>query len=147
MRYQHLPVNLPQSYKTVVSKTLYDLMNGSADMSFFLFRKQTMQIYFLSKTPKQYSLIRLQLTALSSSFSPAISSIAAGKVSQNHYYQMGCKPDIVRSHILIDKNQYQNSRNERAQNRVSPQGKRIVRKAFEQKINQQSDAREKQRKQ
>jgi hypothetical protein len=123
------------------------LTNDSADVSFFLFRKQTTRIYFLSKTPKQYSLIRLQSTALSSPFSPAMGSVAAGKVSQNHYQQMGCKPDVVCSNILINENQYQNSRDKRAQNGVSPQGKRIVRKAFEQKISQQSDAREKERKQ
>lgn len=60
---------------------------------------------------------------------------------------MSRKPDVVISHIFVNKNQNQNARNEHAEQYIAPEGNCAVRESLYQKVYKKNYSREEKRKQ
>ena len=90
---------------------------------------------------KQCGSLRLVLPPLSS---PSASSCAAtSKICDQHYDEVGDKPEVIGTHTLINIDQDQNSRHENAEQNVRPLRNSILGIDIEEKINEQYDARKK----
>ena len=75
---------------------------------------------------------------------PSASSFAAAaKICDQHYDQVGDKPDVIGTHTLINIDQDQNSRHEDAKQNVCPLRNGILGIDIEEKVNEQYDARKK----
>ena len=96
---------------------------------------------FLKYNDKIQKLLRLP-----SPPAPRIGFSSAGEIRQNQSRQMNCKPDVVVSHILVNKNQNQNTRNKQAEQKITPQRYGAVWKPFDQKVNEQNNPRKEKRK-
>lgn len=84
------------------------------------------------------------VSALTPSSSPSASSFtAATKICDQHYDQVGDKPDVIGTHTLINIDQDQNSRHENAKQNVGPLRNGILRIDIEEKINEEYDTRKK----
>jgi CheY-like chemotaxis protein len=77
--------------------------------------------------------------SFSSSPAPITGFSAAREIRQNQSSQVNCKPDVVVSHILVNKNQNQNARDKQAEQSIAPQGYVVVRKPFHQKVHEQNN--------
>src|SRR5438045_733282 len=80
--------------------------------------------------------------------SAATGLAASAEVGKDRYYQMSGKPDVVVTHVLINVDQYQNARHKNAQNDVCYLRDAVRRVEIweNEKIDEQHDAREEERK-